>query len=100
MITGFGGNIGKENVGDQPSINDSNVLSPLAHAAHLSASSRAPLAEISNSSVNHMHVAGTWKRINRIGVISEVDMFEPVGEKRSVGSITTQTELPKKRRVS
>ena len=59
VIAGFGGNIGKENVGDQPSINDSNVLSPLAHAAHLSASSRAPLAEISNSSVNHMHVAGT-----------------------------------------
>ena len=97
---GFGGNTGKENEGDQPCINDSNVLSPFAHAAHLSASSRAPLADISNSSVNHMHVAGTWKRLHRSGVISEVDMVEAVGEKRSARSITTQAELPKKRRVS
>ena len=97
---GFGGNTGKENEGDQPCINDSNVLSPFAHAAHLSASSQAPSADISNSSVNHMHVAGTWKRLHRSGVISEVDMVEAVGEKRSARSITTQAELPKKRRVS
>ena len=71
-------------MGNQPSINDTKVLSPLAHATHLSASSQAPLG----------------KRINRIGVISEVDMSEAVGEKRSLGSITTKTELPKKRRVS
>ena len=33
-------------------------------------------------------------------MISEVDMVEAVGEKRSARSITTQAELPKKRRVS
>ena len=97
---GFSGNTRKENEGDQPCINDSNVLSPFAHTAHLSASSRAPLADISNSFVNHMHVAGTWKRLHRSGVISEVDMTEAVGEKRSARSIATQAELPKKRRVS
>ena len=47
-----------------------------------------------------MHVAGTWKRLHRSGVISEVDMAKAVGEKGSARSITTQAKLPKKRRVS
>nr|POE56991.1 e3 ubiquitin-protein ligase atl6 [Quercus suber] len=75
VIAEFGGNTGEENEEDQPSINDSNVLSSLAHAVHLFTSSRALLAEISNSSVNHMHAAGTWKRLTRIGVISDVDVY-------------------------
>ena len=93
----FGGNTGKENDVDHPSINELNVPNQLTHAIHLSASSWVLLAEIPISLVNHMHAEGTWKRITRIGVVSDVSMSEVVGEKRSAGSITTQIELPKKK---
>ena len=36
----------------------------------------------------------------REGVCSDVGMAEVLGEKRSAGNITNQTELPKKGRVS
>ncbi|KAF3965157.1 hypothetical protein CMV_010629 [Castanea mollissima] len=76
--SGFGANIGKENDGDHPCINESNVLSPLAHATLLSASPRVPLAKIPNSLVNHVHTEGTWKRLTRIGVALDVGMVEAV----------------------
>ena len=36
----------------------------------------------------------------REGVCSDVGMAEVLGEKRSAGNITNQTELPRKRKVS
>ena len=82
MTSGFGVNTGKENDVDHPSINESNVPSPLAHVALLSASSRVPLAEIPSFLVNHVHVEGTWKRLTRIGVVSDVGTSEAVGGKK------------------
>ncbi|KAF3958281.1 hypothetical protein CMV_016798 [Castanea mollissima] len=72
ISSGFGTSIGEENDGDHSSINESNVPSPQAHAALLSASSRVPLVENPNSLVNHVHAKGTWKRLTRVGPVSDV----------------------------
>jgi len=95
---GFGVGIGKENFMGQPSINEPNVSCPSVHATHLSPSTCVPLAEIPSFLVNHVHVEGTWKRLTRIGVVLDVGMSEAVGEKRSAGNTTNQTELPKKKK--
>ena len=84
-----------------PTAHAANVLCPAVHAAHLSPSTRMPLAEIQSSLVNHVHAEGTWKRFTRIGVASDVGMAEILGEKRrSAENTINQIELPKKRRVS
>ena len=83
-----------------PRINEANVSYTSTYAAHLSLSARVPLAEIPSSLVNHGYAEGTWKRITRVGVAFNAGMSEAVGGKRSIGSETNQTELPKKRRVS
>ena len=83
-----------------PRIIEANVSCTSTYAAHLSLSARVPLAEIPSSLVNHGYAEGTWKRITRVGVAFNAGMSEAVGGKRSIGSETNQTELPKKRRVS
>ena len=83
-----------------PTAHAANVLSLAVHATQLSPSTHMPLAEIPSSLVNHVHAEGTWKRFTRIRVASDMGMVEIVGEKRSAGNTTNQTELPKKRRVS
>ena len=106
--SGFGVGTGKENV--VPSIYEPKVpcqathaattLDPAVHAIQLSPSARMPLTEIPNPPVHHVHVEGTWKRLTRTRVASDVSMAEIVGEKRSAENISNQIELPKKRRVS
>ena len=59
-----------------------------------------PLVELPSSVINHVKAEGTWKMYMREGVCSDMGMAEVLGEKRSAGNITNQTELPKKRRVS
>ena len=95
---GFGVGTGKENVVSQPCIYKPNVLCPTVHATQLSPSTHMPLAEIPSSLVHHMHAEGTWKRLTRIRVASNVGMVETVGEKRCVENTPNQIELPKKRR--
>ena len=96
----FGDSTRKENYVGHPRINEANVSCTSTYAAHLSLSPRVPLAEIPSSLVNHRYAEGTWKRITRVGVAFDAGMSEAVGGKRSIGSETNQTELPKKRRVS
>ena len=66
----------------------------------LSLSPRVHGAEIPNPFVSHGHAEGTWKRITRAGLVTDTCMSEAAGGKRSLGSDSSQTELPKKRRVS
>ena len=96
----FGDSTRKENYVGHPRINEANLSCTSTYAAHLSLSLRVPLAEIPSSLVNHGYAEGTWKRITRVGVAFNAGMSEAVGGKRSIGSETNQTELPKKRRVS
>ena len=93
----FGDSTRKENYVGHPRINEANVSCTSTYAAHLSLSPRVPLAEIPSSLVNHRYAEGTWKRITRVGVAFNAGMSEAVGGKRSIGSETNQTELPKKR---
>nr|POE64541.1 hypothetical protein CFP56_18828 [Quercus suber] len=75
----FGDSTGKENYVGQPRINEANVLCTSTLSAHLSLSPRAPLAEIPNHLVNHGYAEGTWKRINRVGVVADAAISEAVG---------------------
>ena len=105
---GFGVSIGKEIVVPSiyepnvpcPTTHAANTLDPAVHATQLSPSTCMPLAKIPNSPVHHVHVEGTWKRLTRKGVASDVSMAKIVGEKRIAENTSNQTELPKKRRVS
>ena len=85
---------------DSLSINESCVPSPTACAPHFSSLLRVPLSELPISLNNHVHVEGTWKRLTRVEVGSNVVMSNVVGEKRNAGRSASPTELPKKRRVS
>ena len=96
----FGDSTRKENYVGHPIINEANMPCTPTHAAHLSLSPKKPLVEIPSSLVNHGYAKGTWKRITRIGVATDAGMCEALGGKRSIGSETNQTELPRKRRVS
>ena len=93
-------NMGKENLVGQPNIKEAMLPCTPSRPAHLSFSPRVPLADIPNPLVSHGSVEGTWKRIPRIGLVADACMSEVVGGKRSLGSDSNQTELPKKRRVS
>ena len=95
----FGDSTRKENYVSHPRINEANVPCTPTHAAHLSLSPKKPLVEIPSFLVNHGYAKGTWKRITRIRVATDASMFEALRGKRSIGSETNQTELPKKRRV-
>ena len=107
---GFAVNMEKEKVGSQhyiyeqqvpcPTTHVSNVLGSTVHAAHLSPSTSMPQSESPSSLVNHMHDEGTWKRLTRIGVASDVSMAEIVEGKRKAENTNNHFELPKKRRVS
>lgn len=90
--------MGNENWTGQPSINEPNMPNLLGHAARLSLPLRMPLAELPSSVINHVKAEGTWKMYMREGVCSDVGMAEVLGEKRSAGNITNQTELPKKKK--
>lgn len=81
---------------DLLSINDSSAPSLSTHAPHFSSSSRIPLSKLSTSLNTHVHVEGTWKRLTRTGLGSDVGMAEAMGEKRNAGCSANQTELPKR----
>ena len=107
---GFVVNMEKEKVGSQhyiyeqqvscPTTHAANVLGSAVHAAHLSPSTSMPQSESPSSHVNHVHDEGTWKRLTRIGVASDVSMAETMEGKRKAESRNNHSELPKKRRVS
>ena len=92
----FGDSTRKENYVGHPRINEANMPCTPTHAAHLSLSQKKPLVEIPSSLVNHRYAKGTWKRITA----TDAGMSEALEGKKSIGSETNQTELPKKRRVS
>lgn len=100
IIPKFGVGTCKENCMEFLSINDSCEPSHTAHAPHIPSSPRVPLLELPTSLNKHVHAEGTWKRITRTGVGLDVVIPEAVGEKRNARSTASQTELPKKRRVS
>ena len=82
----------------QPNIKEAKVPCTPSRPAHLSFSTRVPLAEIPNSFVSHGSVEGTWKRITSVGFVADACMSEAVGGKRSLGNDSNQTVLPKKKR--
>ena len=81
----------------QPNIKEAKVPCTPSRPAHLSFSTRVPLAEIPNSFVSHGSVEGTWKRITSVGFVADACMSEAVGGKRSLGNDSNQTVLPKKK---
>ena len=97
---GFGAKIGKENCMDSLYINESCEPNPITCAPYFSSLLRVPLLELPISLNNHVHVEGTWKRLTRVEVGSNVVMSNVVGEKRNAGRSASPTEFPKKRRVS
>lgn len=98
VIPEFGVGIGKENCIEFLSINDSCEPSHTTCAPQIP--SPPPLSELPASLNKHVHAKGTWKRITRIEVGLDVVMSEAVAEKRNAGNTASQTESPKKRRVS
>ena len=47
-----------------------------------------------------MHAEGSWKRIARAEIGTDIMMAEAVGEKRVAGAPDDLLDLPKKRKVS
>lgn len=82
LIPGFSAGIRKENYVDLLSINGSSAPSLSTHAPLFSSSSRIPLSKLPTSLNTHVHVEGTWKRLTRTGLGSDVGMAEAMGGKR------------------
>ena len=61
---------------------------------------REPLSVISENILRPTKRGATWKRLSRIGMETDIEMEDILGEKRRVDSSEDQSELPKKRRVS
>ena len=91
---------GKENIIEPPSAQVSNEMFPHAHAQLNHSLPRAPLAVISNNQNRPMHAEGSWKRIARAEIGTDIVMAEAVGEKRVAGAPDDLLDLPKKRKVS
>ena len=92
--------LGKENISESPSIQDSNEVYSQAHAQLNPSLPRAPLAVISDNQNKPVHAKGSWKRIVRTEIGTDTVMTEAVGEKRLAGETECLLELPKKRKVS
>ena len=90
----------KENIIEPPSAQVSNEMFPHAHAQLHHSLPRAPLAVISNNQNRPMHAEGSWKRIARAEIGTDIVMAEAVGEKRVAGAPDDLLDLPKKRKVS
>ena len=61
---------------------------------------REPLSAISENIIQPTERGATWKRLSRIGMETDIEMEDILGEKRRVDSSEDQSELPKRRRVS
>ena len=92
--------LGKENIPESPSIQDSIEGYSQARAQLNPSLSHAPLGVISNLQNRSTHAEGTWKRMTRTETGTNTIMTEAVGEKRLVGETECLPELPKKRKVS
>ena len=92
--------LGKENIPESPSIQDSNEGYSQARAQLNPSLPRAPLGVISDYQNRSMYVEGSWKRITRTETGTDTIMTEAVGEKRLAGETECLPELPKKRKVS
>nr|POF19791.1 hypothetical protein CFP56_24788 [Quercus suber] len=82
----FGAKPGKENCMDSLCINESCEPSPKACPPQFSSFLRVPLSEIPGPPGpinNHVHAEGTWKRLSRVGMGSDVVMSNVVGVKRN-----------------
>ncbi|XP_075660413.1 uncharacterized protein LOC142630317 [Castanea sativa] len=90
------GCLDKEKFIESPSIEDSNELLSQACAPLNSSLS----CGISNIQISLMHAEGSWKRIARTQIETDIVMTEVVGEKRTTGETESLFELPKKRKVS
>ena len=92
--------LGKENITESPSIQDSIDGYSQAHAQLNPSLPRAPLGVISNLQNRSMHAEGTWKRMIRTETETDTIMTDTVGEKRLAGETDCLPELPKRRKVS
>ena len=92
--------LGKENIPESPSIQDSIEEYSQARAQLNPSLSHAPLGVISNLQNRSTHAEGTWKRMTKTETRTDTIMTEAVGEKRLVGETECLPELPKKRKVS
>ena len=92
--------LGKENIPESPSIQDSNEGYSQARAQLNPSLPRAPLGVILDNQNRSVHAEGLWKRIIRTEIRMDTIMTEAVGEKRLAGETECLPELPKKRKVS
>ena len=96
--SGYRAKTGKENFVDSLCINESCEPNPTACAPHFSSLLRVPLSELPIPLNNHVHAEGTWKRLIRGEMGSDVVMTNVVGEKRNAGRSANPSELPKKKK--